>query len=162
MWYKGAKGWVTAMLVLRRFLPILIAILYVLSPVDAIPDLLPGLGWLDDLIVLGLLAWVLIARQRGQSPWDLFRGRMGGGWKPHSSSPRPEDLTADFSAMDPFTLLEVSPRASPEEIKAAYKRAVARYHPDKVAHLGKEFQELAHKKLLAIQQAYETLQGKGH
>ena len=63
--------------------------------------------------------------------------------------------------MDPYTLLEVSPHASPEEIKAAYKRAVGRYHPDKVAHLGKEFQELAHKKLLAIQRAYEILQDKG-
>ncbi len=61
--------------------------------------------------------------------------------------------------MDPYTLLEVSPHASPEEIKAAYKRAVTRYHPDKVAHLGKEFQELAHTKLLAIQEAYQTLQG---
>lgn len=162
MWYKDAKGWVTDMLVLRRLLPILIAILYVLSPVDALPDFLPGLGWLDDVIVLGILAWVLIARQRGQSPWDVFRGRMGGGGRSHSSGPRPEDLTADFSSVDPYTLLEVSPRASPEEIKAAYKRAVARYHPDKVTHLGKEFQELAHKKLLAIQHAYEALQGKGH
>jgi len=61
--------------------------------------------------------------------------------------------------MDPHTLLEVSPHASPDEIKTAYKRAVTRYHPDKVAHLGKEFQELAHQKLLAIQQAYETLRG---
>lgn len=148
------------MLVLRRFLPILIALLYVISPVDAIPDFLPGLGWLDDLIVLGILVWILIARQRGQSPWDVFRSRGGGGWTRPSSGPRPEDLTADFSTMDPYALLEVSPRASPEEIKAAYKRAVARYHPDKVAHLGKEFQELAHKKLLAIQQAYEILQSQ--
>ena len=62
--------------------------------------------------------------------------------------------------MDPYTLLEVSPQASPEEIKAAYRRAVARYHPDKVAHLGQEFQELAHKKLLAIQHAHDTLLGK--
>jgi DnaJ-class molecular chaperone len=62
--------------------------------------------------------------------------------------------------MDPYTLLEVSPHASAYEIKAAYKRAVAWYHPDKVAHLGKEFQELAHKKLLAIQQSYEILQDK--
>jgi hypothetical protein len=150
------------MLVLRRLLPILIAFLYVFSPVDAIPDFLPGLGWLDDLIVLGLLVWVLIARQRGQSPWDVFRGRMGGGGRHRPSDPRPEDLTADFSTMDPYTLLEVSPRASLEEIKTAYRRAVARYHPDKVAHLGKEFQELAHKKLLAIQQAFEILQSKRH
>jgi hypothetical protein len=150
------------MLVLRRFLPILIALLYVISPVDAIPDIIPGLGWLDDLIVLGILAWVLIAQQRGQSPWDVFRGRMGGRWTHRSSGPRPEDLTADFSTMDPYALLEVSPSASSEEIKAAYKRAVARYHPDKVAHLGTEFQELAHKKLLAIQEAYEILQSKSH
>jgi DnaJ-class molecular chaperone len=62
--------------------------------------------------------------------------------------------------MDPYLLLEVSPGASVDEIKSAYRRAVSRYHPDKVAHLGKEFQDLAHRKLLAIQQAYETLQGR--
>jgi hypothetical protein len=148
------------MLVFRRILPILAAVLYVLSPLDAVPDFLPGLGWLDDLIVLGALAWVLMARQRGQSPWEVFRGRIGGPWRRQPKGSPPEDLTADFSGMDPYTLLEVSPRASPEEIKAAYRRAVARYHPDKVAHLGQEFQELAHKKLLAIQQAYESLLGR--
>jgi DnaJ-domain-containing protein 1 len=148
------------MLVFRRFLPILVALLYLVSPVDVVPDFLPWLGWLDDLVVLGILAWVLIARQRGQSPWDVFRRRPGGAWRRSPSGPPLEDLTVDFSHMDPYTLLEVSPQASLEEIKSAYKRAVARYHPDKVAHLGKEFQELAHKKLLAIQQAYEILQSK--
>lgn len=148
------------MLILRRILPILAALLYVISPVDVVPDFFPGLGWVDDLLVLGLLAWYL-TRGRGQLPWDFFRGRAGGPWTHRPTSPSPDDLTADFSPMDPYTLLEVSPQASPEEIKAAYKRAVARYHPDKVAHLGKEFQELAHKKLLAIQQAYEILQSKG-
>jgi hypothetical protein len=148
------------MLILRRILPILAALLYVIGPVDLAPDFLPGLGWLDDLLVLGLLAWYL-SRQRGQLPWDVFRGRTGGPGTRPPGGPTPEDFTADFGQMDPYALLEVSPRASAEEIKAAYKRAVARYHPDKVAHLGREFQELAHKKLLAIQQAYETLQGKG-
>jgi hypothetical protein len=150
------------MLLLRRIFPILAALLYLIWPVDILPDFLPGLGWLDDLVVLGILAWVLIAQQRGQSPWDVFRRRSGGAWTSRPGGLHPEDLTADFSQMDSYTLLEVSPHASPEEIKAAYRRAVARYHPDKVAHLGPEFQELAHKKLLAIQQAYETLQGKRH
>ncbi|MBI4573655.1 MAG: DnaJ domain-containing protein [candidate division NC10 bacterium] len=148
------------MLLLRRIFPILAAILYLISPVDVLPDFLPVLGWLDDILVLGILAWVLIARQRGQSPWDVFRGRPGRPWARRPSGPRPEDLTADFSRMDPYTLLEVSRQASPQEIRAAYRRAVARYHPDKVAHLGQEFQELAHKKLLAIQDAYEILQSK--
>ena len=150
------------MLILRRILPILAALLYVISPVDVMPDFLPGLGWVDDVLVVGALLWYLTTRQRGQSPWDLFRGWQGGTRRRSSTGPRPEELTVDFDQMDPYALLEVSPQASPDEIKAAYKRAVARYHPDKVAHLGKEFQELAHKKLLAIQQAYAILQSKSH
>jgi hypothetical protein len=149
----------TGMLILRRALAIVAALFYVISPVDVVPDFIPGLGWLDDLFVLGLLVWYL-TRERGHLPWNIFRDWRGGPWTRPESSPRPEDLTADFSRMDPYALLEVSPQASAHEIKAAYKRAVARYHPDKVAHLGKEFQELAHKKLLAIQQAYELLQEK--
>jgi DnaJ-domain-containing protein 1 len=31
------------------------------------------------------------------------------------------------------------------------------YHPDKVAHLGEELQELAHQKVLQIQRAYHQL-----
>jgi len=147
------------MLTLRRVLPILLGLLYLVSPIDAIPDLIPGVGWLDDLFVLGFVAWVFMAQRRGINPWDVLRDRLGSP-RGRPSAPRPEDLTADFSQMDPYALLEVSPNASTEEIKAAYRRAVSRYHPDKVTHLGPEFQELAHKKLLAIQNAYETLQGK--
>jgi uncharacterized membrane protein YkvA (DUF1232 family) len=119
------------MLALRRILPILLSLLYVLSPLDLVPDLMPGVGWIDDLLVIGALLMYLSASRSGRAPWDVI-GRMG--WTRRSPG-------------------------GESEIKAAYKRAVARYHPDKVAHLGKEFQELAHKKLLAIQQAYETLQG---
>ncbi len=144
----------------QKLLPILAALLYVLSPVDAVPDFLPGWGWMDDaLVILGLL-WYLNRQQGRPFPWDMFRGRMGYWRNSRPDAPRPEDLHADFDGMDPYALLEISPHASAEEIKAAYKRAVARYHPDKVAHLGKEFQELAHKKLLAIQKAYALLQGR--
>jgi uncharacterized membrane protein YkvA (DUF1232 family) len=34
----------------------LLAVLYVLSPVDLVPDLIPLLGWLDDLGVITLIA----------------------------------------------------------------------------------------------------------
>ena len=123
------------MLALRQILPIVIAALYVISPLDAIPDFLPGLGWVDDLFVVGVLLWFLNARRRGQSPWDAFHGRRRGHWARGPAGPPPEDLGTDFSRQDPFTLLEITRQASPEEIKAAYRRAVARYHPDKVAHL---------------------------
>jgi hypothetical protein len=127
------------------------------SPIDVLPDLLPGIGWMDDVLLIAGLLWYLSAQRGGGVPWDVF-ARMRGRRAPHDV--RAEDLIADFSAMDPYELLEVPRTASPDEIRSAYKRAVGRYHPDKVAHLGKEFQELAHKKLLAIQRAYETLQGR--
>ncbi len=148
------------MLILRRLLSILAALLYVVSPVDLVPDFIPGLGWVDDILVVIGLLWYLKNQQGRPFPWDVFRGRMGERRRPQSDGPRPEDLRADFDRMDPYALLEVSPQASAEEIKTAYKRAITRYHPDKVAHLGKEFQELAHKKLLAIQKAHDLLQGR--
>jgi hypothetical protein len=147
------------MQLITRVLPIIASLLYVFSPIDAIPDFLPGVGWLDDLLVIGFLLWYLSRQAPGRSPWDILGGRRRGSRRMPSGGPRAEeDLTADFNRMDPYALLEVARDASPEDVKVAYKRAVARYHPDKVAHLGREFQELAHKKLLAIQQAYQTLQ----
>jgi uncharacterized membrane protein YkvA (DUF1232 family) len=146
---------------LKKLLAILASIVYVISPVDIVPDFLPGIGWVDDLIVVGALLWYLNSQRGGRSPWDVFRERMQGSRRPPPGTPRPEEFAADFNQMDPYTLLEVSPHASPEEIKAAYRRVAARYHPDKVAHLGKEFQELAHQKFVAIQQAYERLHEAG-
>jgi hypothetical protein len=44
------------------------AALWVLSPVDVVPDVLPVLGWLDDLAVLvgvsGFTAWLLARPSR--------------------------------------------------------------------------------------------------
>jgi len=148
------------MLLLRRIVPILATLLYVLSPVDALPDFLPGLGWMDDILIVVGLLWYLHSQHGRPFPWDVFRERVGGRSRPGTDRPRPEEFAADFERMDPYELLEIPRAASPAEIKSAYKRAVGRYHPDKVAHLGKEFQELAHKKLLAVQRAYERLQGR--
>lgn len=44
-----------------------------------------------------------------------------------------------------YELLDVAPQASSDEIKRAFRREIARYHPDKVQHLGPEFQEIAAK-----------------
>lgn len=36
------------------------------------------------------------------------------------------------------------------------------HHPDTGSHLGQDFQEMAHRKLVAIQQAYEALMGRAN
>lgn len=56
-----------------------------------------------------------------------------------------------------YKVLEVSPDASPDEIKKAYRSMAVKFHPDKVAHLGDEFQKAAHEKFQKINEAYDTI-----
>lgn len=60
-------------------------------------------------------------------------------------------------SIDPYQILQVTPEADRKQIKAAYIKAMAQYHPDKVSHLGEEFRILAEEKAKNIQQAYSTL-----
>ena len=56
-----------------------------------------------------------------------------------------------------YDLLQVGPAAPADEIKRAFRREIAKYHPDKVQHLGTEFQEIAATKAAELTQAYKTL-----
>ena len=56
-----------------------------------------------------------------------------------------------------YELLAVEPTASPEEVKRAFRREIARYHPDKVQHLGPEFQDIAATRAAELTEAYRVL-----
>jgi curved DNA-binding protein CbpA len=56
-----------------------------------------------------------------------------------------------------YDLLDVPATASVDEIKRAFRREIARYHPDKVHHLGKEFQDIAASKAAELTRAYKIL-----
>ncbi len=56
-----------------------------------------------------------------------------------------------------YKILEIHESASESEIKKAYRRMAVKYHPDKVTHLGKEFQTAAREKFQKVQEAYEAL-----
>jgi DnaJ domain len=58
---------------------------------------------------------------------------------------------------DYYLLLEVSPDASHDDIKRAFRSLIARYHPDKVQHLGKEFQAMAADRAAELTEAYRVL-----
>lgn len=60
-----------------------------------------------------------------------------------------------------YELLDVTPDASTDEIKRAFRREIAKYHPDKVQHLGKEFQDIAATKAADLTRAYKTLTDPG-
>jgi hypothetical protein len=57
--------------------------------------------------------------------------------------------------LDPYAVLGVARTASPEQIKAAYRELVAKYHPDH--HQGNPLEELAASKLAELNRAYEIL-----
>ncbi len=40
---------------------LVLAVLYVISPIDAIPDVIPVIGWLDDIGFLGFAATMLLS-----------------------------------------------------------------------------------------------------
>lgn len=54
-----------------------------------------------------------------------------------------------------FTVLNVSPSATPDEIRQSYRTLVSQYHPDKVATLGAELKAVAERKSKEINVAYE-------
>lgn len=56
-----------------------------------------------------------------------------------------------------YELLGLEPSADVEEIKKAFRREIARYHPDKVIHLGQEFQDMAATRAAELTVAYKTL-----
>ncbi len=62
------------------------------------------------------------------------------------------------SSDNAYKILEIEKTATVEEIKAAYRRMVKKYHPDKVMHLGMEHQKGAEEKFRQVQQAYEQIQ----
>jgi curved DNA-binding protein CbpA len=60
-----------------------------------------------------------------------------------------------------YELLGIDVSADLETIKKAFRREIARYHPDKVAHLGREFQEMASHRAMELTTAYTTLTNPG-
>jgi hypothetical protein len=54
-------------------------------------------------------------------------------------------------------MLTVASDAPADEIKKAFRREIARYHPDKVQHLGPEFQEMASGIAADLTEAYRIL-----
>lgn len=78
------------------------------------------------------------------------RGGGGGGGGGGAHVPPRDTPAAPW-----YQVLEVSPTAPAGDIKAAYKRKIRKYHPDKVAGLGPEFIAIAEAKAQEINQAYQ-------
>jgi hypothetical protein len=136
----------------------ILALLYALSPYDILPDFLLGWGWLDDIVVLGLLyaAYYASGLRRRPSSWYTQTGKTAGRTEQNGrQAPGVDDEPA--GPRSPWEILELEPGARPEQIRQAYRRLAATYHPDKMAHLGEDFRKLAETRFKEIQEAYQEL-----
>ncbi len=70
-----------------------------------------------------------------------------------------ESITAMFriNSESHYKILEIEKTATNDEVKKAYRKMAVKYHPDKVTHLGDEFQKAAKEKFQKVQQAYEKI-----
>ena len=135
----------------------ILGLIYVISPWDLLPDFMVLRGWIDDLVVLYLLYRYYLrpfldsrnARPSGQS------------YRTNDARSRQTPPRENGSPRDPYQVLGVAPGASAEEIRRAYRELAARYHPDKVEHLGEEFKRLAEQRFKEIQAAYQALSRNG-
>ncbi|MBW1768127.1 MAG: DnaJ domain-containing protein [Deltaproteobacteria bacterium] len=144
-----------------KILIYLLALLYLISPYDLIPDFLIGAGWIDDIIVLGLLWWYHFIyrkkKQVHQQSYQRYRYSTGEDQRGFNGGEREADVEDKTRDEDPHKVLGLKNGATIEEIKAAYRQLANQYHPDKVMHLGEEFRILAEKRFKDIQKAYQRL-----
>ena len=56
-----------------------------------------------------------------------------------------------------YTILEISSNVSDQAVKKAYRKMAAKYHPDKVSHLGGDIGKIAEEKFKSVNDAYQII-----
>ena len=125
-----------------RYLLLVAWLLYLISPYDILPDVLGPLGRIDD-IALGLYLLYRVSRIPASDASTDGRNATAN--------------SVSTKRCDPFEVLGVEASADEKAVRKAYREEMARYHPDKVAHLGRELQALAHEKTLQLKEAFEVI-----
>jgi DnaJ-domain-containing protein 1 len=127
------------------------------------------MGWLEFtvIIVCGLLGFIVV-----NSVIDSRRAKVGGRQKaedakkesPHQNEDEETQRTRgnqqhrkkekEGSPRSWWEILNVDKNASSEQIKSAFRKEIAKYHPDRVEGLGIELRELADQKAKEVNRAY--------
>jgi DnaJ-class molecular chaperone len=132
-------------------------------PVDLIPDFLGLPGRFDDLLIaLGTLYFLLSKSKEIPGTGGAREARSSReGQRGHEGRRESESASsrqAEPGSLDPYEVLGVDRGEGFEEIRRRYKEKLLQYHPDRVLHLGREFQEMAERKAKEITEAFQKIQ----
>ena len=56
-----------------------------------------------------------------------------------------------------YSILEINPNSTDDEVKKAYRKMAIKYHPDKVSHLGNELKNIAEEKFKSVNDEYQNI-----
>ena len=115
-------------------------ILYLMNPFDFPSPF-------DDLLVAILGAYFIYRRKRAQ------KTVRGGG----EGRARTGMGNGGRQIKDPYEVLGVPSEVTDGELESVYRDLLKKYHPDRVQHLGAEFQEMAEERAKAITEAHTKI-----
>jgi len=144
---------------------LILVVLYFLIPLDIFPDFLGLPGRVDDfLVALAGLYFMYANSSKRRKPGEAPQGSKSGdrGEDPKHGDPRNGDRHAgrkqDPGKRDPYEVLGVPRDAPMEEIRRRYRERLLQVHPDRVQHLGPEFQEMAERKTRELNGAFQQIE----
>ena len=63
--------------------------------------------------------------------------------------------TEEKTGLDPYKILDISPNATDDEVKSAYRELARKYHPDN--YVNNPLADLAQEKMQQINEAYDAI-----
>ncbi len=96
-----------------------------------------------------LVSWLLSRRHSSNHTGDDGAGHRD------DTDPPPAFWGSVDTRMPWYEVLRVPATASLDEVKLAYRRRIAEYHPDRTCRLGDELRTLAEERSKAINAAYD-------
>lgn len=127
------------------YLLLIFLIIYIISPWDLHPH------FFDDLGAFGILYYLWRKYKKYKRPSNYYYSRN------KSQENKKKEPNGDLDLEEAYGLLGLNPDASWEEVQKAYKEKIAKSHPDKVAHLGKELQDKAEELTLKLNNAIDII-----
>ena len=144
---------------------LLLVVLYFLSPVDIFPDFLGLPGRVDDfLVALAGLYFMYANSPKRRTPGSPTAGtgqrEPGAGRETRDPAGGGGDASRqrEPGPLDPYEVLGV-PLGTPfPDIRRRYRERLLEVHPDRVQHLGEEFQEIAERKTRELNGAFRKIE----